>query len=208
MNAKLNAQSILIVLLLSILIFVSTDSNVQGQISGDDIFLTQDETGTGGVIEGDGIVPGGPGFIMVSAHDFNSLSNTIEMSFSMGANLRNPSPTEDGNYSTGLTLPHGATITKVTLYYRDNDATENMIVSLSRTFGGGQSGNSAILSTSDSVPSFRFLSQTTILYPVIDNQSYSYYLTLHLPADTFSTLLFTSVRIDYGYTASVPLVMK
>lgn len=70
MNTKISLQTILIVLILSILVFVSTDAHVKGQIGGDDNPLSVNEADNQAVITAGSPVPGGPGFIMVSPFEF------------------------------------------------------------------------------------------------------------------------------------------
>jgi len=49
---------------------------------------------------------------------------------------------------------------------------------------------------------------STINYPAIDQQSYIYIVSVELPKGCGSDLRFVSVRIDYGFGASLPLVPK
>lgn len=203
MNTKVNPQTILIVFMLCVTVIFSTNSYAKAQGGGTSGAI---ENAQEGEIMVDP-VPGGPGYIMVSAHDFRPFSSNLDMSFVTSVNLRNQGNT-DAFYSTGLTLPHGATIKKVTLYYFVGDDTKNMTLVLGRAFGGGQYSDCVVIRTTDSVPSYRTLSQTTIANPVIDNRSYSYFLSLTLPANTINTMRFTSVRIDYEYPGYLPCVQK
>lgn len=205
MNTKVNGQSILIVLLLSILIFVSTGTHVQGQIGGDTPVASEDESSTQGVIEGTGIVPGGPGFIMISPFDFRPRPNDNTWAYSDGS-LYNLGANAI-SMETGLTLPHGATISKVTLYYKDNSAEELRLI-LARGNGSGETEKMLDLKTLDAMTAFRYASLPVSVTPVIDNQNYSYYLYVSLAGNVNMDILLSNVRIDYGYTVYTPSVMK
>jgi len=215
MNTKVNlhfahfVQTILIVLLLAILIIVSTDSHVQGQIGGDDSFPSQDESSTeGAVIEGDGIVPGGPGFIMISPFDFKPAQPSYVWSYGGGGNgLYNPSAST-AIFVTGLTLPHNATLTKLTLYYKDSHVSKDFAIILYKGDGVSVLVPMATLETSGEAIAYRYMSTTEIIDSVVDNQNYSYFLYVWFPPDAVETIMLTNVRIDYAYTSDLPLVMK
>lgn len=216
MNTKVNlhfahfVQTILIVLLLAILIIVSTDSHVQGQIGGDDSLLSQDVTSTqGGTIEGTGIVPGGPGFIMVSPFDFKPAQPSDLWSYGGGGNgLYNPNTTDPSDFVTGLTLPHNATLSKLTLYYKDSHPSKNFYIILYKGDGVSALVPMATLETSGEALAYRYMSTTEITDPVVDNQNYSYFLYVWFNADAGEANMLTNVRIDYAYTSDLPLVMK
>ena len=212
MNTKVNLQTILIVLLLSVLIFVSTGTHVQGQIGGDDLIFSQDQTGTEGVIEGTGVVPGGPGFIMISPFDFKPLyyheDDAWSYEFSGHWGVFNPSETDQSWLVAGVTLPHNATITKLTIYYKDSDTTKDFFIGLNRSYIVGDVFSVATLQTSGEATAFRTLSTTEITDRVVDNQNNSYFLSVWFPAGASDSIMLTNVRIDYGYTVYTPTIMK
>ena len=56
--------------------------------------------------------------------------------------------------------------------------------------------------------SYRNLADTSIIEPVIDQQSYSYVIEVGMPAGSFNTLRLAGVRIDYSYDSYQPLIEK
>jgi len=153
-------------------------------------------------------IPDGPGFIMLSPFDFRPYSLTTPWAFDYMPYLYNPSTEYDAVLEAGLTLPHGATITKVTLYYYDNSAI-NMSLALDRSEIDGWVFRVATIETTDAQPAFRSISvPTNTNYNVVDNRIFSYYLELVLPANGLSHLELINVRIDYAYNSDLPLVIK
>lgn len=212
MNTKVNfrfaryAETILIVLVLSILIFVSGHSQVQSQIGGDDPLLPQKDAGTQAVITGDGVVPGGPGFVMISPLSFKPYALDDEWAYTMGY-LYNPGTSQVSTLTAGLTLPHGATLTKVTLYYKDAVAGSVEL----RLFQGTSAEGASVLAdihTSESLPTYRYLSTTEIMNPIVDNQNYSYFIAVYLPNNAGTNALLTNARIDYEYPGYLPCIQK
>lgn len=205
MNTKLKFQSILLILLMSLLALSFAGSRAFAQVGGDDNPEVQSAQTTGGVLTGTGLVPGGPGFIMVSAFDFHPYLPTEIWSVS-GSGIINNGP--EIIMVTGLSLPHGATITKMTLYYRDVSADKNIRLVFSRGDGLTDSIQLANIFSSGTADAYRYLSVTSFVDPVIDNQLYSYYLMAIFPAATSSDVVLAQVRLDYDYPSYLPTVMK
>jgi len=96
-------------------------------------------------------------------------------------------------------LPHGVTITNVTFYWYDADASEDITFRMYRTFGnnlgywmtsGSSSGSAGSGSTVD----------TTISDQTIDNELWNYCLYVEIPANSPSTnLRFRFVTIGFAY---------
>ena len=214
MNIKNNlsfghfAQSIVIIILLSILIFGSSDSHVKGQNATFDPPFPISVEGSQAVIEGDGIVPGGPGFIMISPVDFKPFVSYYPWAYSAGVGLFNPSTISSSGYVAGLTLPHHATIKKMTLYYKDSHVVNNLSLYLYRGDGNGAIILMSFLDTTGDAAAFRYMSTTQFSSPVVDNQTFSYFLYANFPGNVADSIVLTNVRIDYQYTAAVPLVMN
>lgn len=196
----------LIVLVLAVLVFVSTDSLVRGQTGGDEPILVDLESEGEGAIEGTGIVPGGPGFIMVSPFDFQPVLPGYTWSY-IGGGLYIPSPGSMGAFVTGVTLPHKATLKKLTLYYLDNKIVGDISVELTRGDGSGIVLAMESFTSAGAAVAYRYKSSTEFLDPVVDNQNYSYYLRVGFPDNGGADIVFTNVRIDYEYTTSLPVVM-
>lgn len=108
-------KSILIVFIVCLTILISTNPFVLAQVG---IPERASETALESEIMLDP-VPGGPGFIMVSVFDFQPYGPSYPQAYT-GTGLYNPSVDSLGDSVTGVTLPNGATITKVTMYFKDN----------------------------------------------------------------------------------------
>jgi hypothetical protein len=200
MNTNLNhgfagfAKTILIVFMVCLTVFIATTPSVLAQEGGENAVLFDP-------------IPDGPGFIMVNPFDFRPYSSTTPWAFGAMPYLYNPSTTEDAVLEAGLTLPHGATITKVTLYFEDQSAT-NMSLFLNMSASDGYVTRIATIETAGSAVGYQSLSApTNTNHNVVDNRISSYFLELLLPANS-SQLLLVNVRIDYAYTSDLPLVIK
>ena len=199
-------QTLLIAPAIAVVLFVGTDAYVQAQIGGGDGDPIATGLSGGNSVSVDP-VPGGPGFIMVGAFEFKPYSEAYSQAYS-GALLYNPSSTTNTDSMAGLTLPHGATITKITLYFEDISTT-NTFVYLLRA---GADGVSNIVTSCASVGAqagFRTASnQSAVLFPVVDNQNYSYFLELVIPSFAGTDIRISNVRIDYEYTANLPMIVN
>lgn len=202
MNTKVNLQTILIVLMVCLTVLISAPSFVKAQ-----------EGGPASAVDSEGKseitldpVPGGPGFIMVSPADLTPVSSAIQRSFLL-TYLYNPSASVYGSYITGVNLPHGATINKLTIYCQDN-AVDNLSVTLYRDNGAGQMEQVASVGSNGLPAGFVNVSTANILHPVIDNQNYSYTLIAAIPANYQQNLILSNIRIDYEYTGNLPLIMR
>jgi len=87
-----------------------------------------------------------------------------------------------GWYLAPVHLPHGATVTKMTFYYRDN-TTDDGSATLRRTISNGGYEDMASIDTSGgwSPPWYNSKSTTTINHAVIDNSYYNYWVLWELP---------------------------
>jgi hypothetical protein len=209
MNTNLNhgfasfAKTILIVFMVCVTFFISTNPSV---LALEDVSAGKSKNAPESETLLDPI-PDGPGFIMVSPFDFRPYSSTTPWEFGAMPYLFNPSTTEDAVLEAGLTLPHGATITKVTLYFEDNSTT-NMSLFLNRSEIDWIYRIAAI-ETANAQVGYRSVSAPTNTdYNVVDNRTFSYFLELVLPANSLSNLELVNVRIDYAYTSDLPIVMR
>lgn len=208
MKTKLNLplshffKKLPIILLLSIVAIVVTFAYVRAQTGGETGILQNAPA----VEPLAAPVPGGPGFIMVNILDFKPYNSMSQIAYS-GTSFYNPSTTTDGNYVVGLTLPHGATITKLTLYYYDNTVKDAVLY-----LGWASEGTGAYIAnvvTEGVQTAYRSSSNSAaIIDGNIDNQSRSYFLELVLPYGVGSQLRISNVRIDYQYTAYTPVIMR
>lgn len=198
------ARRILIVLILSVLVFGATIAYVQAQTGGEPDTL-QNALESEIMIDP---VPGGPGFIMINPFAFRPYYTTTPWGY-YGIDLYNPSLTDASNMRAALTLPHGATITKVTLYYIDGSS-KDLTLFLVRVSGNLNMKYLANVITSGNVPDERVISVEPSAFNIVDNQSFSYYLGANFPASNSvaANLLLINVRIDYAYTVYTPTIMR
>jgi hypothetical protein len=149
-------------------------------------------------------VPGGPGFYMCGAPCFAPRSSGYQWTYSQ-QELRNTG----GFYAywdAPLALPHGATMTKFVLYFDDNSASDDLFVGLYRCALDTGTCDLPAFATSSGAPGYGFAEDSTITNSVIDNQSYVYMAEAILPNTTAVGLI--GVRIDYEFSAKLPLITK
>lgn len=113
--------------------------------------------------------------------------------------------TGGASFFAPLHLPHGATLTKLTLSYYDNDADldDDVTLSLHRGEGTTKAYQVHVSSNTDGVGS------KSVDYTLdIDNSEYTYFLQLYL-ADTYPGLEFYKAIIEFTYpTTFVPLMLR
>jgi hypothetical protein len=139
-------------------------------------------------------VPGGPKFLMVNPFQFRPAFPSGTSDYFNGE-LNNPGP-EGTFYEAALTLPENVRITKMVVYFYDNND-QDLLVGLWRidpTTGAWQAlAETASFGTSDE---YRNVSDTSIINPLIDQQRYSYLVEVGIPP-AFNMLRLVAVRIDY-----------
>lgn len=150
-------------------------------------------------------VPGGPSFQMVSAFQFKprSMSTTWEYK---NLDLHNPG-SGTSIFDASFTLPNNVTITNMVLYFYDNSG-YNVTAWLYR--GDPTTGDWVMMASgasSGAQDAYRYISVSSIENSAVDQQSYSYLLTVEVPPAATSLRL-TSVRIDYGHSVDLPLVLS
>ena len=116
----------------------------------------------------------------------------------VGGTLKNRAVLTEQLFSCPILLPHGVTVTKLTLYGFRDDGLATLMVTLQRatTIGATEpmTSKTADWTTGDSSGE-----STAILNPVIDNNNYAYFLTLQLdPNDSVEDVKFRSIRIDWN----------
>ena len=152
-------------------------------------------------------VPGGPGFYMQSSVAFRPSSSTTEWAYGV-RELYNPGLTP-GTYYSSPSLPNGATITKLVVYYYDDCAGVNPLVNLLLCGGAGEMCDvMAAVSSSSDVGGYGNSEDSTIHSPVIDQQSWVYIVSAELPGGCGSSLRLVNIRIDYGFGSRLPIVTK
>ena len=152
-------------------------------------------------------VPGGPGYLIQPASAFRPQSSSTEflISASYLLNLTNPS----ASFIAPVSLPQGATINKFILYYQDNDTVVGVEGRLSRiALPGAAAVELANVNSNSNVNSLtpNYVETTNIINPVVDNQSYAYFVQVILPASI--NLVVNGFRLDYTFPINLPLIMK
>jgi hypothetical protein len=151
-------------------------------------------------------VPGGPGFQMVSAFQFKPRwsGNTWDY---QELDLYNPG-TGTSYFDASFTLPNHVVVTRLVIYYYDNNGTHDLTAWLYRgDVATGDFSFMAEVSSSGAVAQYRNASDTTIDLATVDQQTYSYIITIAIPA-AGNSLRLTGVRVDYAYGVSLPLVLR
>lgn len=151
-------------------------------------------------------VPGGPGFVSQSAILFRPVHPAYQWDYFGSVELYNPGA-ETAWYSAPLSLPHGATITKLVVWYWDS-VTSDLTVRLDRVLLSNAQCDSMAEVVSSGTPSHSYAEDASIDYAEIDLQSYAYRAYVTIPGGHGTALTLVSIRIDYAYPGYVPLAMK
>lgn len=202
-----NTLKLLVIALSILLIFTSIGIPVVAQEGVGEGTTTSSEDQALQVAGTNAAVPGGPGFIMVHPTAFVPFTSALEYSFSSGGYLYNPS-SSPAYYEAAVNLPHGAKITKVVVYYKD-ESPGNLRASLA-VVGMDTPGawEMAVLSSEGSTAGFRVMEDTTITLDTVDNQSYAYWIEVYLPGGYQTLLTLRGIRIDYSYPVNLPLINR
>ena len=155
-------------------------------------------------------VPGGPGFVILNAFDFTPYSQNSGFFINYG--LLQNTGTGYAYYTAPVHLPQGATINQMVAYYYDDDTNVGKDISLwmMRCYVmDGACGT--IMASIESPPnptsgSIYTAMTTSIYHQVIDNASYSYAIQIGWSNSNYVAL--SAVRIDYGYSSSLPAIMR
>ena len=209
MNHKYHLSSVLAVLLVAVILSLSTGTFALAQDgTTDQEGQRLDENTSSPTLQV--AVPGGPGFLMVPASAFVPKSDRIEYSRPDGTSLSTSSTSiPDGNYDAPVFLPQGATVTKVVMYYYDNDPSHIMGLTFSKfPLPGNTSIIMAQVSSANSQVPF-YTEDATIEGNPIDNQAYAYVLHINmLSASPGLMHTFKGARIDYSYPTYLPAIQR
>jgi hypothetical protein len=149
-------------------------------------------------------VPGGPGFYTQSAAAFRPRSSSTEYQLT-GPRLRTTSaPT---TYDAPLDLPNGTQISRLVIYFTDNDDDPGVDFSAEiwRVPLPGRTGERVSETISSTgAPGEAFVETINILEPEVDLAEYAYYIRLSLPASI--NLEVNGLRVDYTYEVEMPLI--
>ena len=151
--------------------------------------------------------PAGTGYISVPAAAFVPSHYLVNYTNDGWRLYLNTIYSLDDAFSAPVHLPHGATVTKMTLNYCDNDADyeDKIIVALWACRDGSTTNMADLSSNDDGVGS---VSTDSISDAVVDNSQYSYMLKVWI-TDSGEDLAFHEVLIEYTYpTTFVPLTLR
>lgn len=116
-----------------------------------------------------------------------------------GPGLKQDSPSAGSIYYAPVSLPHGATVTKFTIYYYD-DSTNGEILARLRYSNLG-TGSYAMAEALSADGGYGDTEDTSIDHAEVDNETRAYYVRVQFPAAPYSgTLNFKGVVIEYQYT--------
>ena len=157
--------------------------------------LSEDGGSDGGGIAGGGATS----FVSVSGNGFQPREHTI--TFLKGFDgVRGTTAAAFVQFFATVDLPHGATVTGLEAQILDNDAVQNMSLSLGFVTDGGGAGSMATLASSGTGGTARTFSTTTITQgEIIDNQKRSYHISANwtVPSPSFNLKL---VRAHVTFT--------
>jgi hypothetical protein len=133
------------------------------------------------------------GYISISAAAF--VTNTPDDAW-IWNQIRNDGTTDLWFYGS-VQLPHGASITNVTFYWEDLDASKDLRLWLHRTnLNGTLMAVAATLASSGSAGDGS-TTTTAIYFPTINNRDYSYQLLLSFPATDALRFYFATIGFTY-----------
>ncbi len=193
MNKKIFSRWMMVLVLLSISLLLNSASAV------------------GAPLAGGAPVPGGPGYVSISALDFRPHGfSTAELNYDQSAiyNITGGQLALDAP----VDLPDGATVNQVVVYYSAiSGAATNLHVIL---FLHPLISNApvTIASFSPSANTTDLLTYTDATYtgpfsfPTVALASSAYVVQVKLPST--ANLRFNGVRVDYGYSTTLPAIMK
>ncbi len=155
-------------------------------------------------------VPGGPGYFMSPGSQLKPALGSMNYEVAASKIYNRSTDTTKKTFYAPIHLPNGATIEKFTVYFYDNYSTENIsgyleTAILPGTSGGTLASVSTDLGTSTSA---RYMSTTSIAQglDVVDNSQNVYYVRILMPVS--QNVYVQGIRVDYGYTTTIPLTMR
>jgi hypothetical protein len=175
------------------------------------ILLLNLSTVFGAHLDGGGPVPGGPGYVAISALAFKP----HDVSPSLIQHDQSAIYTNSGTgywVEAPVDLPNGAVINQIVVYYSTaTGATPNfnVILFLHPLYSNSPITIASFSPSSSSADINTYTSATyngPFTYPNVALASNAYMVQVNLPNNT--NIRFNGVRIDYAYTASLPAVMK
>ena len=145
----------------------------------------------------------GHGYVSVSAAAFQPESHTYQYGITSGW-VRNLDGDSD-YYNAPLQLPHGATLTKLTFFWKDGSVEDGYCQLWRVGFSGGRGLGVASVDTNGDAGVADSSEVTITLLSTVDNSQYAYGLTVYLPDSAIEAL---GAIVEYTYPTSLPLVMR
>jgi hypothetical protein len=162
--------------------------------------------GAGATPYGGGPVPGGPGFVVLRGIDFKPYPSSYTTFTYDGVAIYNSGATWTYFVAT-LPIPNGVTINQMVAYYYDNDAGVNLGLDLFPLPLFANTGSTmASLSSSGANSSIIYGATSAISTPLVNLATTSYALQAYMPPSVNVKLV--GVRIDYGYSVSLPVIKR
>ncbi|GEM_PF-3775690 len=140
------------------------------------------------------------GYVSIPAAAFVPADNYDSETLNLGALIR-PNGAFPENVYAPVFLPHGAKVTKMTAYWKDNDPNSNGTIRLYRSNFTTSPALMAEVSTSGSSGDGSS-SDGTISNPTVDNAQFTYFVDAYLPTDGTNYVGLYGVVIEY--TVSEP----
>jgi hypothetical protein len=167
--------------------------------------FTNNGSGPALVINGDARVNGNlswytrTGYISVSPAAFVPDDEAYQYDRDSGSGLKQDSASSGSLYYAAVSLPHGAVVTKFTIYYYD-DSTGGTILARLR-YSNLSTGSYAMAEALSADGGYGDTDDTSIDYAEVDNETRAYYVQVQFPSAPYSgTLNFKGVVIEYEYT--------
>lgn len=143
----------------------------------------------------------GPGFVSIPAAAFHPSEHTYQYA-NYGTYLHAQDDSSTYFYAL-VQLPQGATVTKLTFYWRDWSSSDGNLT-LRRSNFAGSDAKMAEATTAGALGVWDSSEDLSISYAVVDNTQYAYYLRFETP-DT-QVHLYGAV-IEYSYSSNMPVTL-
>jgi len=210
MKSKGIAGSLTAVLLLAAVLLAVSTSGAFSQLTTDPkdgidgVFLASDAAAPQAMLAPDPPLLG-TGVVHIGAEAFQAYSQSYTWT-RYGSLMLYATGVGNFAFDAPVLLPNGVTVNQVVFYFYDNAAAADAGFSWVRlptnSFGGTASPTTATSGTGTDV---RYVVMTNFPNP-IDNGSNNYFVRANLPGG--ESVALHSVRIDYSYTAALPLIHK
>lgn len=149
-------------------------------------------------------VEGGPGYVSISGAAFAPENNNVN--YSRGSASVYSMDGGEAVFYAPVTIPDGATINQLVLYYYDTSTTLDVSVDFYKYDFSMNSIDYLVFASSSGSSGYSTAVQS--LNYEVSNERYAYILKAEFPASAGSDVKLLGVRIDYGFPTYVPLINK